>query len=88
MLDRTLLMPGVRVAPGARLTRCIVACGTAIPEGLVVGEDPAEDARWFRVTDGGTTLVTTAMLARRAAERRVGAPLLPRFRSGRGAPTG
>lgn len=65
VLDETVLMPGARVAPGVRLTRCIVAPGTAIPEGLVIGEDRDEDARWFRVTDAGTTLITTAMLARR-----------------------
>lgn len=65
VLDETVLMPGARVAPGVRLTRCIVAPGTAIPEGLVIGEDAEEDARWFRVSDGGTTLITTAMLARR-----------------------
>lgn len=65
VLDETVLMPGARVAPSVRLTRCIVAPGTAIPEGLVIGEDRDEDARWFRVTDAGTTLITTAMLARR-----------------------
>ncbi len=70
VLDGTVLMPGSRVAPGVRLTDVIVAPGTPIPEGLVVGEDADEDARWFRRTAGGTTLVTTQMLARRAAERR------------------
>lgn len=69
MLDRSVLMPGARVSPGVRLTNCIVAPGTSLPEGLEVGENPAEDARWFRVTPGGTTLITTAMLARRAAKR-------------------
>ncbi|QYK41452.1 MAG: NTP transferase domain-containing protein [Paracoccaceae bacterium] len=79
VLDRSVLMPGARVATGVRLTRCIVACGTAIPDGLAVGEDPAEDSRWFRVTPEGTTLVTTAMLARRAADRPLlHAVMLPR----------
>ncbi len=69
VLDETVLMPGVRLSPGVRLTRCIVAPGTGLPDGLVVGEDAVEDARWFRVTEAGTTLITTAMLARRAADR-------------------
>lgn len=80
MLDQSVLMPGARVAPAVRLTRAIVAPGTAVPEGLVVGEDADEDARWFRVTEGGTTLITTAMLARRhdlRAHRRVTEPLRP-----------
>lgn len=70
MLDRSVLMPGARVSPGVRLTDCIVAPATALPDGLVVGEDPEEDARWFRVTPNGTTLITTAMIARRAARRK------------------
>jgi glucose-1-phosphate adenylyltransferase len=35
--------------------------------GLVVGEDPVEDARWFRVSEGGITLITQDMLDRRDA---------------------
>lgn len=70
VLDRSVLMPGARVSPGVRLTDCVVAPATALPDGLVVGEDPEEDARWFRVTPNGTTLITTAMIARRAARRR------------------
>lgn len=70
MLDQSVLMPGARVSPGVRLTNCIVAPGTALPDGMVVGQDPVEDARWFRVTSAGTTLITTSMLARRSAKRR------------------
>ena len=60
---------GARVAPGARLSRAIVAPGAIVPAGLVVGEDAQDDARWFRVTPGGTTLLTAPMLAARAADR-------------------
>ena len=67
-LDRTILMPGARVAPGVRLTNVIVAPGTVVPHGMQIGEDPEEDRRWFRVS-GDTTLVTSAMLARRGALR-------------------
>ena len=67
-LDRTVLMPGARVSPGVRLSNVIVAPNTVIPHGLQIGEDPDEDRRWFRVA-GDTTLVTSAMLARRGALR-------------------
>jgi glucose-1-phosphate adenylyltransferase len=33
-----------------------------IPEGLVVGEDPALDAQRFRRTDDGVTLITGPMI--------------------------
>ncbi|HVG49037.1 MAG TPA: sugar phosphate nucleotidyltransferase [Rubellimicrobium sp.] len=69
LLEDTLVMPGARVAPGARLSRAIVAPGAIVPAGLVVGEDAQDDARWFRVTAQGTTLITAPMLAARAAER-------------------
>jgi glucose-1-phosphate adenylyltransferase len=67
-LDRTVLMPGARVAPGVRLSNVIVAPNTVIPHGLQIGDDREEDRRWFRVS-GNTTLVTSAMLARRGALR-------------------
>jgi glucose-1-phosphate adenylyltransferase len=67
-LDRTVLMPGARVVPGVRLSNVIVAPGTVIPHGMQIGDDPEEDRRWFRVS-GNTTLVTSAMLARRGTLR-------------------
>lgn len=67
VIEQSVLMEGARLSPGCRLTRALIAPGVTLPEGLVVGEDPVEDARWFRVTPGGTTLVTTQMLSRRAA---------------------
>lgn len=79
-LDRTILMPGARVAPGVRLSNVIVAPGTVIPHGMQIGDDPEEDRRWFRVS-GDTTLVTSAMLARRGALR---APVFSLFPSKQG----
>jgi glucose-1-phosphate adenylyltransferase len=80
----SVMMPGAVVPSSARLTCTIVAPGTRIPHGLVVGEDPEEDARWFR-REGRTVLVTQAMLDRREAMRvpailsaRPGAALHPR----------
>ncbi|MFV0434164.1 MAG: glucose-1-phosphate adenylyltransferase [Leucobacter sp.] len=66
-LDHVVALPRVQVARGARLDRCVIDSGVKIPEGLVVGEDPEEDAKWFRVTPGGVTLITQPMLDLRAA---------------------
>lgn len=65
-VESSVIMPGARLAEGCRLRGVILAPGVRLPEGLVVGHDPEEDALWFRVTPGGTTLVTAQMLARRA----------------------
>jgi glucose-1-phosphate adenylyltransferase len=66
-LDQAVVLPKVVVARSARLTKVVIDRGVHIPEGLVVGEDPEEDARWFRVSEGGVTLITQPMLDRRAA---------------------
>jgi glucose-1-phosphate adenylyltransferase len=63
-LEEAVLLPGVEVGRHARLRRVIVDRGVIIPEGLVVGEDAESDARRFRRTEGGVTLITDDMLAR------------------------
>ncbi len=67
-VNYSVLLPNVEVGRNARLKKCVVDSGLVIPAGLVVGEDPDEDARWFRVSDGGITLITRDMLAARAAK--------------------
>ena len=42
--------------------------GVVIPEGLVVGQDPEEDAKWFRRSENGIVLITQEMLNARAAK--------------------
>ena len=63
----SVALPGSSIGHGCRLTRTILGPWARLPDGAIVGEDPVEDARWFRRTAGGTTLVTAAMLERRAA---------------------
>ncbi|WP_146585670.1 glucose-1-phosphate adenylyltransferase [Puniceibacterium confluentis] len=66
-LDQAVVLPYVRVARSARLSKVVIDRGVHIPEGLVVGEDRDEDAKWFRVSEGGVTLITQQMLNKRAA---------------------
>lgn len=67
VLDHAVVLPNVVVNRSARLRRVVIDSGVIIPEGLVVGEDPNDDKKWFRVTDRGTTLITQNMLDKRAA---------------------
>jgi glucose-1-phosphate adenylyltransferase len=69
-LAGTVLMPGAEVPENCRLSRAIVAPFAKLPQGLVVGEDPEEDARWFRVSEGGSVLITAEMAEKRAAKSR------------------
>jgi glucose-1-phosphate adenylyltransferase len=69
VLEQAVVLPYVNVARHARLRRVVIDRGVMIPDGLVVGEDPIEDAKWFRVSEKGVTLITQDMLDRRAAAK-------------------
>jgi glucose-1-phosphate adenylyltransferase len=60
----SVLLPEVEVGRRARLTRVVVDRGVHIPDGLVVGEDPVDDARRFFRTDSGIVLITRDMIER------------------------
>jgi glucose-1-phosphate adenylyltransferase len=66
-LEYAVVLPYVTVERKARLKNCVIDSGVTIPEGLIVGEDAAEDAKWFRRTDSGIVLITQDMLDKRAA---------------------
>ena len=68
VLDHAVVLPYVTVHRSAHLRNVVIDSGVVIPEGLVVGEDPTDDAKWFRVTDRGIVLITQDMLDRRAAQ--------------------
>ena len=59
----SVLLPGVEVGRRARITRAVVDRGCIIPDGMVIGEDAASDARHFHRSENGITLVTREMLA-------------------------
>jgi glucose-1-phosphate adenylyltransferase len=63
LTTEAVLLPEVEVGRYARLTKVVVDRGCHIPEGLVVGEDPAADARRFYRSEGGVTLISADMLA-------------------------
>ena len=67
-LDHVVALPYAVVNRKAQLTNCVIDRGVVIPDGLVVGEDPVEDARWFRRSEGGIVLLTQPMLDARAAK--------------------
>jgi glucose-1-phosphate adenylyltransferase len=65
-LEYVVALPRVIVNRKAELTKCVIDSNVVIPEGLVVGQDPVEDAKWFRVSEGGIVLITQDMLDARA----------------------
>jgi glucose-1-phosphate adenylyltransferase len=61
-LDEAVVLPDCIIGRGARLKKVVVDRGVKIPPGLVVGDDPELDARRFRRTASGITLITQDML--------------------------
>ena len=63
-VENAVIMPYVNVGRGARLKNVVIDRGVEIPEGLVVGEDPELDAKRFRTTEHGISLITQPMIDR------------------------
>jgi glucose-1-phosphate adenylyltransferase len=63
-VEGAVILPNAQVGRAARLTKVIVEKGVQIPPGLVVGEDPEEDAKRFRLTAKGVCLITQPMIDR------------------------
>jgi len=64
VVQETVLLPNCQIGRKAHIRRAIIDRGVVIPEGLVIGEDPEEDARRFHRTPEGITLVTADMIAK------------------------
>ena len=63
-LDHVVALPHVDVGRNAELSNCVIDRGVKIPNKLVVGQDPDEDAKWFRRSEGGVVLITQDMIDR------------------------
>ena len=66
VVNWSVLLPGVQVGRGARITRAVVDRDCVIPDGMVIGEDDALDAERFHRSEKGITLVTREMLKKLA----------------------
>jgi len=61
-LSEAVVLPEADIGGHSRLRKVVVDRGCHIPRGLVVGEDPEEDARRFFRTPNGVTLISQRML--------------------------
>lgn len=68
-VSQAVILPNCTIGRGARLDKVIVDRSVVIPDGLVVGEDPVFDEKWFRRTAQGVVLVTQPMIDNYMANR-------------------
>jgi glucose-1-phosphate adenylyltransferase len=61
-LSGAVVLEDVDIGRHAQLSNVIIDSRVRIPEGLVVGQDPAEDARRFERTEKGRVLITQPMI--------------------------
>ena len=61
-ISNAVILPYVTVGRGVHLANVVVDRGVSLPDGLVVGIDPKEDAKRFRRTEKGVCLITQAMI--------------------------
>ncbi len=61
-IQEAVVLPDVTIHRHCRLSRVVIDRGCVVPEGLVVGEDPALDAQRFERTENGVVLITREML--------------------------
>ena len=59
---QAVVLPQANIGKHCRITRAIIDKRCDIPDNTVIGEDHAEDAKRFRVTDEGVVLVCPHML--------------------------
>jgi len=61
-VENAVIMPYVTIGRHVRLKNVVIDRGVNIPEGLVVGDDPELDAKRFRTTAQGVSLITQPMI--------------------------
>jgi len=62
VLQDVVALPNVRFGRNCRITKAVIDKGCVIPDGTIIGQDPAADAERFYVSPGGVVLVTPEML--------------------------
>ncbi|MEC4749244.1 glucose-1-phosphate adenylyltransferase [Methylomicrobium sp. Wu6] len=64
-LENCIVLPQANIGRHCRIKRAIIEKGCEIPEGTVIGENLAEDAKKYHVSPGGIVLVTPDMLGQK-----------------------
>ena len=63
-VEEAVILPYADIGRNSVLKKVVLDRGVAIPEGLVVGEDPVLDAKRFRRSENGVCLITQEMIDR------------------------
>jgi len=62
LVKESVVLPEVSIGKNCRIIHAIIDKGTIIPDNTIIGEDHAEDARRFYISEEGVVLVTPEMM--------------------------
>jgi len=65
VIKDSLILPEVNIGRHCRITKAIIEKACDVPEGMIIGENRAEDEKRFHVSPGGVVLVTPEMLGQK-----------------------
>ena len=61
-VDRSVILPRVHIGEHCVIRNAIIDAGAVVPDGTMIGVDPAQDRERFYLSENGVTLVTASML--------------------------
>ena len=61
-VDRSVILPRVHIGEHCVIRNAIIDEGAVVPDGTMIGVDPAQDRERFYLSENGVTLVTASML--------------------------
>lgn len=74
VVKESLILPGAEIGRDCRISRAIIDSNCKVPDGMVIGENPAQDESYFTRTEQGVVLVTQSMLSAFCAELEASKP--------------
>ncbi len=62
IIEQSVILPQVTIGKNCRIKRAVIDRHCVIPDGLEIGVNPEQDAKYFRISKGGIVLVCQKML--------------------------
>ena len=69
IIEESVILPQVTIGKNCIIKRTVVDRHCTIPDGLQIGVNPEEDAKYFRISKGGIVLVCQKMLDKLAKDK-------------------
>lgn len=69
IIEESVILPQVNIGKNCVIKRAVIDRHCEIPDGLQIGVNPEEDAKYFRISKGGIVLVCQKMLDKLAKDK-------------------